>query len=93
MITLICPVFTMVRPWREARPPRQTICSHPRSRTLEWHSLFSGCLINCVYATALCQAMDSANGCLCDIRYESSATRLIWGSDNSVPNSGECPQV
>jgi hypothetical protein len=50
----------MVRPWREARPPIQTICSRLKGRgRLERHSFFSGCLT--VYATALCLAMNSAN--------------------------------
>src|SRR6266852_8461741 len=50
----------MVRPWREVRPPKQTICSRLRSRTLRMTFVLFW-LPQTVYATALCLAMNSAN--------------------------------
>ena len=50
----------MVRPWREARPRLQTICSRLRSRTLRIAFVLFW-LPHIVYATALCLAMNSAN--------------------------------
>src|SRR6266853_293499 len=50
----------MVRPWREVRPPKQTICSRLRSRTFRMAFVLFWLPLT-VYATALCLARNSAN--------------------------------
>ena len=75
---LICQIFTMVRPWREARSPIQTICSRLRSRTLR-RAVFPFWLPrHCVlYRTLPANEYCKRRLCVIPSAYESRASRPI----------------